>query len=52
MIAITLASVKDDGEGFTEMFPDSYTAKGHYLSKTKASYVIQYKIAPYIKDVS
>ena len=39
MIAIVLASVKDDGEGFRGMFPDSYTAKG-YLGKTKVNYVI------------
>ena len=34
------------------MFPDSYTAKGYYLDKTKVNYVIQYKITPYVKDVS
>ena len=52
MIAIILASVKDDGEGFREMFPDSYSAKGYYLGKTKVNYVIQNRIAPNIKDVS
>ena len=52
MIAIILASVKNDGEVFREMFPDSYTAKGYYLGETKVNYVIQYKITPYIKDVS
>ena len=34
------------------MFPDSHTAKGYYLGKTEIKYIIQYKILPYIKDVS
>ena len=34
------------------MFPESYTAKRYYLGKTKIKYIIQYKIEPYIKDVS
>ena len=52
MIAIILASAKDDREEFREMFPDSYTAKGYYLGKTKIKHIMQYKIAPYIKGVS
>ena len=38
-MTIILASVKGDGEGFSGMFPDPYTAKG-YLGKTKVNYVI------------
>ena len=44
MIAIILVSAQDDGERLGEMFPESYTAKGYYLSKTKVKYVIQYKL--------
>ena len=45
------ASVSDDAERFCLMFPDSKIAKRYKQSRTKVNYVIQYGIAPYIKDL-
>ena len=40
---------KTDADRFREMFPDSMIAKS-YQQSTKVKYIIQYGIAPYVKE--
>ena len=43
--------VADDALRFQKMFPDSSIAKSYQQGRTKIKYVLQFGIAPYIKDL-
>ena len=46
----SFASAKNDSEKFRRMFPDSKIAEAYQQGETKIKYVIQFGIAPYIKN--
>lgn len=46
----SFSSANNDTDKFKLMFPDSKIAQGYKQGATKIKYVIQYGIAPYIKD--
>ena len=47
----SFASAANDSEKFRIMFPDSEIAKSYSQGETKVKYVIQFGIAPYIKQL-
>jgi hypothetical protein len=44
-------SSNQDGDLYAEMFPDSEIAKLYSMGKTKLKYLIQFGIAPYVKEI-
>ena len=46
----SFVSAKNDSEKFRRMFPDSKIAEAYQQGETKIKYVIQFGIAPYIKN--
>ena len=43
-------SADEDNEKFSRMFPDSEIAKNYQQGKTKVKYMVQFGIAPYVKE--
>ena len=47
----SFACAQSDNERFSAMFPDPEITKNYHQSETKVKYNIQYRIAPYKKNV-
>ena len=45
-----LSSVNDDSNRLRKMFPDSQIAVKYSQEETKSKYVVQFGLAPFVKD--